>query len=416
MIIGNVDLEVNGYEAILSKDIKLYRGDSFTLSFSLSQSFISRINSEEIIDGILPLNSNITATMLIENTYGTDYISGTIIEDNRIQFKILEEHTQAVGINKLQIVLEEGGTDILHIPEFEFEVRDALDTNGVEDQARVDYAKVDMSRVAMALDGDTEVNVNVNYTPWVTGELITAKRLNAIESNIAMLKDMLVKPPTYKAPTVTLKSSIGSAEVGSIITPTLTAGYNQNDGGSATSVVIKEGNITLSTTYTYVVPSFKLTADKTYSAFITYKDGAIKNDSMGNPYPTGQIKAGTVNGSLSIKAYRSYFAFVLDTGDTPTPTSIRNQAIKGLNLTNGSKVSISTTTNTRTVCFAYPSTLRDCTKIRYENLNDDENKSAFTSTLIDITDASGNNPIQYRVYYYISPVPFGTVATFTMTV
>ena len=79
-------------------------------------------------------------------------------------------------------------------------------------------------------------------------------------------------------------------------------------------------------------------------------------------------------------------------------------------------MSITTTPNTRMVCFAYPYSIRDCTKIRYENLNDDENKTAFTMTTLKIPDASGNNEITYRVYYYIAPIGFGMNATFTLTI
>ena len=64
-MISNIDIMINEYEATLSKQIKLYRGDSLTLSFALSNSLISRIESEDIIDGMLPLDGSITAKVLI---------------------------------------------------------------------------------------------------------------------------------------------------------------------------------------------------------------------------------------------------------------------------------------------------------------------------------------------------------------
>ena len=79
-------------------------------------------------------------------------------------------------------------------------------------------------------------------------------------------------------------------------------------------------------------------------------------------------------------------------------------------------MSITTTPNTKMVCFAYPYSIRDCTKIRYENLNDDENKTVFTMMTLNIPDASGSNEITYRVYYYIAPIEFGMRATFTLTI
>ena len=144
-------------------------------------------------------------------------------------------------------------------------------------------------------------------------------------------------------------------------------------------------------------------------------DGTINNN-LGQPDSTGQIKAGSISATTTIKAYRGYFGYCSDNATIPTPSEIRNQAIKGLNILNGDTISVTTNTTSRLVCFAYPSTLRDCTKIRYENLNDDDNKTAFTSITLNIPDASGRNPISYRVYYYIAPIEFGMNATFTLTV
>ena len=84
-MISNIDIMINEYEATLSKQIKLYRGDSLTLSFALSNTLISRIESENIIDGMLPLDGSITAKVLIEDADKIDYISGTIIKNNRIE-------------------------------------------------------------------------------------------------------------------------------------------------------------------------------------------------------------------------------------------------------------------------------------------------------------------------------------------
>ena len=52
----------------------------------------------------------------------------------------------------------------------------------------------------------------------------------------------------------------------------------------------------------------------------------------------------------------------------------------------------------------------------YEDLNDDNSKSIFSYTTLDIPDLSGLNPETYAVYYYIPLVPFGSKATFTLTI
>lgn len=250
------------------------------------------------------------------------------------------------------------------------------------------------------------------------GNLTEGTVINKGSSAIDILKEMLIKviPAKYTAPTVKISSNINSVEIGKRISPKLTVTFIQNDAGTVTSSSIKEGDTTLSTGFTFVIPEFSIGGDKTYTAEVSYSDGAIKNNNIGQPSPDGQIKAGTITASTAIKAYRPYFGFASDSGAIPTADIVRGQNIKGLNLANGGTIQVVTEPSSRLVCFAYPATLRDCTKIRYENLNDDENKTAFESMLLNISDASGGNAISYRVYYYISPIPFELNATFTLTV
>ena len=75
-----------------------------------------------------------------------------------------------------------------------------------------------------------------------------------------------------------------------------------------------------------------------------------------------------------------------------------------------------TSEDTRLVVFAYPATLGECSKIRYDDLNDDNSKSIFTMTRLSIVDAGGLNPETFIVYYYIPLIAFGSKATFIMTI
>lgn len=250
------------------------------------------------------------------------------------------------------------------------------------------------------------------------GNLTPGKVLPSGSTAIDILKEMLVKvvAPTYTAPSVKISSNITSIEVGKSISPTITVTFTKNDGGNATSCVIKDGNNIISEQYTIKLPAFNISGDKTYSATVSYGDGPIKNNNVGKPDPTGQIKAGSKTSSVTIKAYRPYFGFAASDYNAPTAEYIRSKTTSGLNLSTNGTIKVVTQPNSRIVCFAYPATLRECTKIRYEDLNDDNNKTAFTYTTLSIPDANGQNPINYRVYYYISPVEFGLNATFTLTV
>ena len=212
-------LEVNGFKAKVSNKLKFYKGDKLNLSFSISNTLISEINSKEVINGILPIDSdNIKAFMLIKDKE----IAGTIIKNNNIIFKFSPEH-QEIGINQFQIVItelqEDGSKEILHTPPFVIEIAEPIGTfeEPEENIAKVDYAIVGKSVVGS--DKTTYININSRYqmTVWETGDVITAAKLNNIENALLehakMLDELL-----YKAITITsFNISKSIAELGEIV-------------------------------------------------------------------------------------------------------------------------------------------------------------------------------------------------------
>lgn len=211
-------LEINGYKATTSNKLKFYKGDRLKLSFSISNSIISEIDSEQVIDGILPITENIQALMIIKDKK----VVGTIIEDNKIVFDFKPEY-QEIGINQFQLVIIEindnGEKEILHTPPFNIEVAEPIgnyeDTEtDIEEVARVGYAVVGKSRVAKEVDLYAEIDARYNMTVWETGDLITAAKLNNIEQALLehtqMLDELL-----YKAITINNFSiSKSTAELG----------------------------------------------------------------------------------------------------------------------------------------------------------------------------------------------------------
>ena len=213
MIVSGVDLEVKGYKATLSKKLKFYKGDCLNISFSITSSVISQIDSSEVIEGVLPVTDNIRAYMLV----GSDKVAGTIVQDNKIIFKLTPEY-QTVGITELQIVLiemlDDGSKEILHTPPFTLEIAEPIgDYEEIEeDIARVGYAVV--GRSVVAGNSITYAEVELGYEEWKTGDLITADKLNRIEAAIyehtQMLDELL-----YKAITINNFSiSKSTAELG----------------------------------------------------------------------------------------------------------------------------------------------------------------------------------------------------------
>lgn len=213
MIVSGVDLDVKGYKATLSKKLKFYKGDCLNICFSITSSVISQIDSSEVIEGVLPVTDNIRAYMLV----GSDKVAGTIVQDNKIIFKLTPEY-QTVGITELQIVLiemlDDGSKEILHTPPFNLEIAEPIgDYEEIEeDIARVGYAVV--GRSVVAGNSITYAEVELGYEEWKTGDLITADKLNRIEAAIyehtQMLDELL-----YKAITINNFSiSKSTAELG----------------------------------------------------------------------------------------------------------------------------------------------------------------------------------------------------------
>ena len=189
-------LEAKGFKSKLSNKLKFYKGDRLNLGFSISSDLINNIGSKEVVNGILPIDSdNIEAKMLIEG----HEIEGTIIEDNNVVF-LLEPKHQTVGVTQFQIVIieyqEDGSKEILHTPPFPIEIAEPIGYYDGTEQARVGYALVGKSRVAAPPTVTASIDYEYNMTVWETGDLITADRLNNIEMALDSLLYIGPTPPT----------------------------------------------------------------------------------------------------------------------------------------------------------------------------------------------------------------------------
>lgn len=270
-----------------------------------------------------------------------------------------------------------------------------------------------------ACNGVLEKTIVVKGTS--AGNIKEGDILNEGMTFTQLIEKMFVKAiyPTYTKPTLSLSSNIGlKFEMGKTIKPTISTKYNKNDGGSVlTHKLYKNNNeVYNGVTLQDYTEEFVISNNVQFKSEVSYANGAIKNDNLGNPYAEGQIKSGTISSTISLIAARGYWAIASDSPNIPNAEDIRRTAVNGLDLTNGSTIKVVAQPSTRTIIFAYPATLKDCSKIRYEELSDDTNKSVFKQIMLQVPDASGLNPVDYRVYYYTSPIPFGATATFILTV
>lgn len=236
--------------------------------------------------------------------------------------------------------------------------------------------------------------------------------------------------PTYTQPTVSLAKSgdgtaAGNYEAGTSITPILTATYNKNDAGDLTKLSILKGSAEVgsdtSSPYTYTGEAIVLGDETiTFKARATYGDGPVKNNNLGQPDATGQIKAGTKDSStLSFQGQRNLF-WGAGAGELPTLNSetIRGLTNKKLNPTQGYSWNIPIAVGQQYVIFAYRATLRDVNQVMYVETNDPGMASSFTKTSVQVADARGaeNGQVEYKVYSYRMAAPAAAPMTFKVTI
>ena len=121
-IISKVGIDATGYKVKLDKKLRFYKGDCLNLSFSISNSMISEIDSQEVINGMLPVDSEKVKVYILAGnsiTYAEvelgyeEWKTGDLITAdklNRIEAAIYE-HTQmldellykAITINNFSI-------------------------------------------------------------------------------------------------------------------------------------------------------------------------------------------------------------------------------------------------------------------------------------------------------------------------
>ena len=236
--------------------------------------------------------------------------------------------------------------------------------------------------------------------------------------------------PTYTNPTVSIARSgsgtaSGSYEAGTSITPVLTATFTKNDAGDLTELKILQGSSEVgsdtSSPYTYTGSAIVLGDETiTFKSQATYTDGPVKNNNLGNPDATGQIKAGTITSSnYNFTGQRNLF-WGTGVGNLPTLNSdtIRGLTNKKLNPTQGYSWNIPIAVGQQYVIFAYRSTLRDVNEVMYVETNDTGMASSFTKTTVQVADARGgeNGQVEYKVYSYRMAAPAAASMTFKVTI
>ena len=235
--------------------------------------------------------------------------------------------------------------------------------------------------------------------------------------------------PTYTQPTVTIAKSgdgtaAGNYEAGTSITPILTATFNKNDAGDLTKLAILKGGSEVgsntSSPYTYTGEAIVLGDETiTFKAQATYEDGEVKNNNLGQPDATGQIKAGTKDSStLSFVGQRNAFwGYGAGTIESPSSDQIRGLANKRLNVSANNVISVAIATGSQHIIFALPAP-RTLKQVSYDDLGDKGMLSAFAKTTVQVADVRGgsNGMKDYNIYVYNMSTPSAATMNFSFTI
>ncbi len=231
-------------------------------------------------------------------------------------------------------------------------------------------------------------------------------------------------PATYAAPTLSISSNFGTqAEIGSSYSGTITVNWQQRDAGSGTNAYLRVNGVQAfyspsGPSSAYSISSRPLNEAESWQLTTSHAAGPQKLDNFGDPSGT-PIAAGSISSNtLTITPVRRIFLGAsTDTAAPTTSAQIRALATSALAPANGSTYTLTLPAGTRRAVIAYPATLRAVSSVKYVELGNAEVRDTFTESTIQVDGAaSGQNATAYRVYTYISAIPLGAAATYTITI
>ncbi len=249
------------------------------------------------------------------------------------------------------------------------------------------------------------------------------------ETLTAILKKFAARanPVSYSAPAFGIVPNSTSLESGTLVQPAIVPSWSQNDAG-----LLKRYLLQLSTAGAGMVslvdgpalqnfnqPEIQI-QDGLFLEFLAtafYDEGETKLNNLGEPDQTGKILAGSKSDVLKYTGVRNAFYGAQAIAIMPSLSSeIRALPGKILNPSNGTSFSISVAPGTERVVFAYPATLRNVSTVKYVELGNAEVGDTFELININVEGANGFMAISYKLYVYRPSVPFGSAATYNVTI
>lgn len=249
------------------------------------------------------------------------------------------------------------------------------------------------------------------------------------ETLTAILKKFAARanPVSYFAPAFGIVPNSTSLESGTLVQPSIVPSWSQNDAGPLNRYLLQlstagAGMVSLvdgPALQNFNQPEIQI-QDGLYLDFLAtafYDEGETKLNNLGEPDPTGKILAGSKTDVLRYTGQRQAFFQAQPIEGNPSQSNeIRALSGTRLNPSNGTSFSIAIPAGTKRIVIAYPASLRDVTSVKYVELGNAEVGDTFQLVNINVEGANGYNPIPYKVWVYTPAVPFGSSATYNVTI
>ena len=223
---------------------------------------------------------------------------------------------------------------------------------------------------------------------------VTANTLN-IDNLESTLGSAAIIPPVYTEPTLTLQMLPKFVEHNALTDFQIIPTFLQNDAGDITKMEVFKNDVRLSITLGVTTYNGQIMLSHedsvTYKVSISYKDGPIKQNSIGTDYPTGAIKAGTITENIIIKAYAPIYYGVITNDFTTSDFATFSKVVQN----NKSTIQTYDLSDSKSV-YAYPASFGKLTSIK-----DDNNFNYINSYTLQVVTY---NNVTYNVYIMTDPV------------
>ena len=400
---------------------------------TITNLLVSNFNSDAISTTIPAYNSDTHAgtgvdTKLVTEKAITDALANTIVS---------VEYTAPAGESGPVLLFKSknGIEKTINIPRDNFLSNAILNEDTKELELTMvtgDVIKIPVSDLMVTeLDTDHIVvseNVSVmgsDWGSWKAGDTIA----EGMTLTQVLKKGVATQiPPTYKQPTISISNNSGTApgnyEAGTTINAKFISKFVKNDAGDLTAHQVYKGGSAVGTSSTTTPVTYEESfvlgdATVSFNSRASYAAGAVKNDNLGDPYPTGQVQAGSkTSNTLNFVGKRYGFYGTSANEFTINSDTIRSLTKTSLGLTNGNTFNVSVPVGAKHILFAYPASLRSCTQIMYVETNDTGMKSSFSETTVNVADARGgsNGLTSYRVFTYSMAGEAQATMTFKVTI